>query len=101
MLLRPGNMIDLSVELDPKNFAMRTPTGFKEDMQFEMEVIKEHDALGRGKADRARSAACVPCFRQSGNLFGARAVKMRIGARKRLADHQGSHFWQTMSGRTR
>src|SRR5581483_5890875 len=31
---------------DPKNFAMRTPAGFKKDMQFEMEVIKEHDAPG-------------------------------------------------------
>ena len=25
---------------------MRTPAGFKKDMQFEMEVIKEHDAPG-------------------------------------------------------
>src|SRR4051794_10950899 len=41
-----GRIIDLSLELDPKNFAMRTPPGFKKDMQFEMEVIKEHDAPG-------------------------------------------------------
>src|SRR2546422_11343369 len=33
-------------ELDPKNFAMRTPAGFTRDMQFEMEVLKEHDAPG-------------------------------------------------------
>ena len=33
-------LVDLSLELDPKNFAMRTPAGFKKDMQFEMEVIK-------------------------------------------------------------
>ena len=37
-------IVDISLELDPKNFAMRTPAGFKKDMQFEMEVIKEHDA---------------------------------------------------------
>ena len=39
-------IVDLSLELDPKNFAMRTPTGFTRDMQFEMEVLKEHDAPG-------------------------------------------------------
>ena len=46
MQLQSENIIDLSLELDPKNFAMRTPAGFKKDMQFEMEVIKEHDAPG-------------------------------------------------------
>jgi kynurenine formamidase len=46
MLLRAENVIDLSLELDPKNFAMRTPAGFKKDMQFDMEIIKEHDAPG-------------------------------------------------------
>ena len=39
-------IVDISLELDPKNFAMRTPAGFTKDMQFEMEVIKEHDAPG-------------------------------------------------------
>src|ERR1700750_1089798 len=39
-------IVDISLELDAKNFAMRTPAGFKKDMQFEMEVIKEHDAPG-------------------------------------------------------
>src|SRR3954462_7676780 len=39
-------IVDISLELDPKNFAMRTPAGFKKDMQFEMEVLKEHDAPG-------------------------------------------------------
>src|SRR6201998_833039 len=39
-------IVDISLELDPTNFAMRTPAGFKKDMQFEMEVIKEHDATG-------------------------------------------------------
>jgi arylformamidase len=46
MLLRSENVIDLSLELDPKNFGMRTPAGFKKDMQFDMEIIKEHDAPG-------------------------------------------------------
>jgi arylformamidase len=46
MPLSIGKIIDLSLELDPKNFAMRTPAGFKKDMQFELEVIKEHDAPG-------------------------------------------------------
>src|SRR3981189_3162749 len=39
-------IVDISLELDPNNYAMRTPTGFKKDMQFEMEVLKEHDAPG-------------------------------------------------------
>src|SRR5919201_2002017 len=41
-----GTIIDISLELDPRNFGMRTPAGFKRDMQFEMEVLKEHDAPG-------------------------------------------------------
>ena len=39
-------IIDLSLELDPKNFAMRTPVGFARDLQFAMETLKEHDAPG-------------------------------------------------------
>jgi arylformamidase len=46
MLLRPEAIIDLSLELDSRNFAMRTPAGFQKDMQFAMEVLKEHDAPG-------------------------------------------------------
>jgi arylformamidase len=46
MLPPNATLIDLSLELDPKHFAMRTPAGFKKDMQFEMEVLKEHDAPG-------------------------------------------------------
>ena len=46
MLSPNTTIVDISLELDPKNFAMRTPTGFKKDMQFAMEVIKEHDAPG-------------------------------------------------------
>jgi arylformamidase len=41
-----GKIVDISLELDPRNFAMRTPAGFQKDMQFEMEVLKEHDAPG-------------------------------------------------------
>ena len=39
MLLRPEAIVDLSLELDSRNFAMRTPAGFKKDMQFAMEVL--------------------------------------------------------------
>jgi kynurenine formamidase len=46
MPLQYQTVVDISLELDPKNFAMRTPAGFKRDMQFEMEVLKEHDAPG-------------------------------------------------------
>jgi arylformamidase len=46
MLPQFQTIIDISLELDPGNFAMRTPAGFKKDLQFEMEVIKEHDAPG-------------------------------------------------------
>jgi arylformamidase len=37
-------IIDISLELDDSRFAMRTPPGFKKDLQFRMEVLKEHDA---------------------------------------------------------
>ena len=46
MSIEFGKIVDISLELDAKNFAMRTPAGFTKDMQFEMEVIKEHDAPG-------------------------------------------------------
>src|ERR1700729_399672 len=46
MPVSAGTIVDISLELDPKNFGMRTPAGFKKDMQFEMEVLKEHDAPG-------------------------------------------------------
>jgi arylformamidase len=39
-------IIDISLELDTRNFHMRTPAGFKRDMQFEVEVIKDFDAAG-------------------------------------------------------
>jgi kynurenine formamidase len=46
MPLTIGKIIDISLELDARNFAMRTPVGFKKDMQFAVEVLKEHDAPG-------------------------------------------------------
>jgi arylformamidase len=41
-----AKIIDISLELDARNFHMRTPAGFKRDMQFEVEVIKDFDAEG-------------------------------------------------------
>jgi arylformamidase len=41
-----SKLIDISLELDANNFHMRTPAGFKRDMQFEVEVIKDFDAAG-------------------------------------------------------
>jgi arylformamidase len=46
MTLQYQTIVDISLELDPTSYSMRTPTGFKKDMQFEMEVLKEHDAPG-------------------------------------------------------
>src|SRR6188768_2992319 len=46
MPLSYQTIVDISLELDPKSYSMRTPAGFKKDMQFEMEVLKEHDAPG-------------------------------------------------------
>ncbi|MBV9970464.1 MAG: cyclase family protein [Xanthobacteraceae bacterium] len=46
MLLRPEAIVDLSLELDTRSFGMRTPAGFTKDLQFAMEVLKEHDAPG-------------------------------------------------------
>ena len=45
-MLSGGKLVDISLELDPKNFGMRTPAGFTRDLQFAMEVLKEHDAPG-------------------------------------------------------
>ena len=46
MTLAFQTIVDISLELDPNSYSMRTPAGFKKDMQFEMEVLKEHDAPG-------------------------------------------------------
>ena len=53
MTLQIRKIIDISLELDDSKFAMRTPAGFKKDMQFQMEVLKEHDATeGAGQIVR-------------------------------------------------
>jgi arylformamidase len=46
MSLHIKKIVDISLELDDSKFSMRTPPGFKNDMQFRMEVLKEHDAPG-------------------------------------------------------
>jgi kynurenine formamidase len=51
--MKINRIIDISLELDDSKFAMRTPPGFKKDMQFQMEVIKEHDSVpGAGQIVR-------------------------------------------------
>src|SRR5215471_11621705 len=39
-------VIDISLELDASRFRMRTYAGFKKDMQFETEVLKDYDDGG-------------------------------------------------------
>jgi arylformamidase len=46
MPLAIGAIVDISLELDDSRFRMRTPPGFTKDLQFRMEVLKEHDAPG-------------------------------------------------------
>lgn len=46
MQIARDKIIDISLELDARNFGMRTPAGFTKDLQFAMEVLKEHDAPG-------------------------------------------------------
>jgi len=46
MTLRIGKIIDISLELDGSQYRMHTPAGFSKDMQFAVEVLKEHDAPG-------------------------------------------------------
>ena len=41
--LPAGKLIDISLPLDARTFHMRTYSGFKKDMQFEVEVIKEYE----------------------------------------------------------
>ena len=53
MTLQIRRIIDISLELDDSRFKMRTPAGFKKDMQFQIEVLKEHDAVeGAGQVVR-------------------------------------------------
>jgi arylformamidase len=53
MSLQIRKIIDISLELDDSKFKMRTPPGFKKDLQFQLEVLKEHDAAeGAGQIVR-------------------------------------------------
>lgn len=45
-------LIDVSLELDASKFRMRTYDGFKKDMQFEVEIIKDYDDGGLGQIVR-------------------------------------------------
>lgn len=49
---RSGKLIDISLELNEKTFKMQVLEGFKRDMQFELEVMKEHDGKGLGQMVR-------------------------------------------------
>jgi len=44
MSLSIKTIVDISLELDDSKFSMRTPAGFKRDLQFQLEILKEHDA---------------------------------------------------------
>ena len=46
LLGRAVRVIDISLELDASKFKMRTYAGFKRDMQFETEVLKDYDDGG-------------------------------------------------------
>src|SRR6478672_2222527 len=50
--LPAGKLIDISLPLDARTFHMRTYSGFKKDMQFEIEVIKEYEDGGYGQIVR-------------------------------------------------
>ncbi len=52
-MLAIRTIVDISLELDDSKFSMRTPPGFKKDLQFRLEVLKEHDsAEGAGQIVR-------------------------------------------------
>ena len=46
-------LIDISLELDPAKFRMRTYAGFRKDIQFETELIKDYGDGGLGQRVRA------------------------------------------------
>lgn len=52
LLPQAGRIIDLSLELDPSKFRMRTYAGFRKDMQFETEMIKDYGDGGLGQRVR-------------------------------------------------
>src|SRR5438045_5964711 len=52
LLSHACRVIDISLELDPANFRMRTYAGFRKDMQFETEIIKDYGDGGLGQRVR-------------------------------------------------
>ena len=52
LLGKAARIIDISLELDPSKFRMRTYAGFRKDMQFETEVIKDYADGGLGQLVR-------------------------------------------------
>jgi arylformamidase len=53
MPLSIRKIVDISLALDDTKFRMRTPPGFTKDLQFQLEVLKEHDAAeGAGQIVR-------------------------------------------------
>ena len=49
MAIAIKKIVDISFALENSKFSMRTPAGFKKDMQFELEVLKEHDSAEGGE----------------------------------------------------
>ena len=52
LLAQAGRIVDISLELDPDKFRMRTYAGFRKDMQFETEIIKDYGDGGLGQRVR-------------------------------------------------
>ena len=52
LLGHAARIVDISLELDASKFRMRTYAGFRKDMQFETEVIKDYDDGGLGQLVR-------------------------------------------------
>src|SRR5689334_22825177 len=51
-LQQARRIIDISLDLDPEKFRMRTYAGFRKDMQFETEIIKDYGDGGLGQRVR-------------------------------------------------
>ncbi len=52
LLASAARIVDISLELDPAKFRMRTYAGFRKDMQFETEMIKDYADGGLGQRVR-------------------------------------------------
>jgi len=80
MPLAIKQIIDISLVLDDSKFKMRTPAGFKKDLQFQMEVLKEHDAPeGAGQIVRG-----VHMRLHAGSHIDAPEHNVRGGSSRRL-----------------